>query len=70
MALLAYECSFESWVGQASKIAFAGYIVGKAGGPKEAYFDKPSQEQLHDMQQARFHSIVGLSADWPAPQLA
>ena len=45
--------SFESWVGQASKIAFAGYVTERAGGPKEAYFDKPSQEKLHDMQMVR-----------------
>ena len=54
------ECSFESWVGQASKIAFAGYVVEQAGGPKEAYFDKPSQEKLHDMQQARSARTAGL----------
>lgn len=41
-------------MGQASKIAFAGYITEKAGGIKEAYFSKPAQAELHDAQMVGF----------------
>ena len=53
MCVLDVRRSFESWVGQASKIVFAGYVTERAGGPKEAYFDKPSQQALHDAQMVR-----------------
>lgn len=38
-------------MGQASKLLAAGYITYEAGGPKQAYFDKESQQSLHDVQQ-------------------
>ena len=43
-------CRFESWVGQTAKVLSASYIAYKAGGPKDAYFSKEAQEELHTAQ--------------------
>ena len=45
------ECSFESWVGQESKLLAAGYISTKAGGPKKAFFDKEAQDKIGNVQE-------------------
>ena len=44
-------CSFESWVGQESKLLAAGYISTKAGGPKKAIFDKEAQNKIGKVQE-------------------
>ena len=44
-------CSFESWVGQESKLLAAGYISTKAGGPKKAFFDKEAQDKIGNVQE-------------------
>ena len=45
------HCSFESWVGQESKLLAAGYISTKAGGPKKAFFDKEAQDKIGNVQE-------------------
>ena len=38
-------------MGQESKLLAAGYITTKAGGPKEAYFDKDAQAKIGKVQE-------------------
>lgn len=40
-------------MGQTSKLLAAGYVSNEAGGPKQAYFSKESQDKLHDFQDVR-----------------
>ena len=46
-------CRFESWVGQESKLLAAGYISTKAGGPKDAFFDKEAQDKIGKVQEVQ-----------------
>ena len=38
-------------MGQESKLLAAGYISTKAGGPKDAYFDKEAQDKIGKVQE-------------------
>lgn len=53
---------FESWVGQTAKVLSAGYIAYKAGGPKDAYFSKEAQEELHTAQTVCLSKGIWVSA--------
>ncbi len=54
-------CRFESWVGQESKLLAAGYISTKAGGPKEAFFDKEAQDKIGKVQEV-MHMSPGMQS--------
>lgn len=55
-------CSFESWVGQESKLLAAGYISTKAGGPKKAYFDSEAQDKITKVQEVIGYCLPPLFA--------
>lgn len=50
-------------MGQTAKVLSAGYIAYKAGGPKDAYFSKEAQEELHTAQTVRLLKEVWVWAE-------